>query len=438
MEKSSINPEKSNEITVPISPYLIGQNLWLTDGAEGRPGYIQENLWPKIQESGVKMVRIGGNGYDQNLPGLDTLTMWVKSIKAIGAEPLMQVSKYESAEKAASVVKHFNVDNDLRINYWLIGNEPFLIHDIPVKEVSEYIKSHSTAMRAVDPTIKILVPDEAAYVSELYEALLYDEALSVAGRDQNGHWYIDGVTFHNYPNAKNYSRSDVVFKSASKIRGMIMKMLEDINIANEKYQRFGDNALIWGFTEFNITYNNPDDLSTSGIAVPSFINGQFWVDVFGMGMEYGAFTMTPWCIQESDNPSTYFGYVGGPPDFTPHPTYYHMQLIAENMNGNYEKMTTNHPFVKAFGSKNGKTSTIIFVNQSENETVAFDFSEINEKNENDYLEIKSSASIPALLQGNIPPNCTRVYQFDQVGNTTKAMEYTLEMAIDELPPQSIL
>jgi len=33
-----------------ISPYLFGQNMWLTNGAEGRPGYIDE-LWPKVESS---------------------------------------------------------------------------------------------------------------------------------------------------------------------------------------------------------------------------------------------------------------------------------------------------------------------------------------------------------------------------------------------------
>jgi hypothetical protein len=364
--------------------------------------------------------------------------MWVKSIKAIGAEPMMQVSKYESAEKAASVVKYFNVDNDLRIKYWVIGNEPYLIHKVPIKDISEYIKSHSVAMRAVDPTIKILIPDEAAYVKELYEALLHDDGLSVAGRDENGNWYIDGVTFHNYPNADDYTRSKVAFNSVAKMRGMIMEMIEDMDIANEKYQRFGDDKLIWGLTEFNITYHNPDDLSATGIAVPSFINGQFWADIFGMCMEYGAFTVTPWCIQESDRDETYFGYVGAPPTFTPHSTYYHMQLMANHMSGNYVKMNTNHAFVKAFGSKNETSSTILLMNQSATETIEFDFSKVNQESDGNGLKISANAAIKATMKGSIPPNCTRVYQFDQNGAVVKAMEYTLDMAIKELAPQSIL
>ncbi|MFA9393032.1 MAG: glycoside hydrolase family 44 protein [Prolixibacteraceae bacterium] len=429
--------EKTIELPT-ISPYLFGQNLWLTNGAEGRHGYIQESLWPKVEASGVKIVRIGGNGYDQKLPGLDTLTAWVKSIKAIGAEPMLQVSKYETAEKAASVVKYFNVDQELYIKYWAIGNEPYIIHHVPIEEISEYIKKTASAMKAVDPSIKIFAPDEAAYSNELYEALLLDDKKSVAGRDDNGNWYIDGVTFHNYPNGKDYNRSDVIFYSVSKMRNMMMNLKADIAMANEKYQRFGDDALMWGLTEFNITYRNPDNLGVEGIAVPSFINGQFWADVFGMAMEYGAFCVTPWCIQESDRNETYFGYISGPPEFTPHSTYYHMQMMAENMQGSYVKINTNHPYVKAFGAVNNETSTILLMNQSDQENVQFDLRKMNQPESQVGLSIQSSISIKANLKGTIAPNTTRLYEFDKNGKLIKALEYNLEMAGENHAPKSIL
>lgn len=421
-----------------ISPYLFGQNLWLTAGAEGRPGYIEDYLWPKVQASGVKIVRIGGNGYDQKLPGLDTLTAWIKSIKAIGAEPMLQVSKYESAEKAAAVVRYFNIDKDLYVKYWAIGNEPFIIHHVPIPEISAYIKKAASAMKAVDPNIKIFAPDEAAYSNELYKALLLDDKLGVAGRDENGNWYIDGVTFHNYPNGKEYSRSDVIFFSVSKMRSMMMKLKDDIATANEKYQRFGDDALVWGLTEFNITFRNPDDLDVDGIAVPSFINGQFWADVFAMAMEYDAFCVTPWCIQESDRDETYFGYIGGPSDFTPHSTYYHMQLMADNFHGTYVKLTTNHPYLKAFGSVDKSSACIMLMNQSEKEHLAFDLTQINQSNGFDGIRINSSINIKANLKGNLAPNSTRLYQFDKNGQVIKALEYTIDMARQNKAPQSIL
>ena len=57
-----------------ISPYLFGQNHWMDRSDEGnRPGYVYM-LWPKVKESGIKTVRIGGAGYERRLPERDKLT----------------------------------------------------------------------------------------------------------------------------------------------------------------------------------------------------------------------------------------------------------------------------------------------------------------------------------------------------------------------------
>ena len=117
-----IFPEKQK-----ISPYLFGQNHWMDRSDEGtRPGYIYK-LWPKIKESGIKTVRIGGGGYERRLPNRPALTAIVDSIQSIGAEPILQVPSYYSAEEAAGLVKYFNKNPARKpIKFWSIGNEPLL------------------------------------------------------------------------------------------------------------------------------------------------------------------------------------------------------------------------------------------------------------------------------------------------------------------------
>lgn len=421
-----------------ISKYLFGQNMWLTQGAEGtRIGYI-DDLWPKVEKSGVSIIRIGGNGYNKRMPSYETLTKWVHAIKSIGAEPLMQVSQHKTPEESAKLVAFFNKNQKTRITHWSIGNEPFHMAKMTVEEISKFIKEHASAMKAVDPSIKIHVPDLAAYYNEAYEPLLLDNKLSVSGRDQNGNWYVDGINFHNYPNAKEYTRSDVIFYSVTKMRGMILDLKEDIAAANKKYERTGDDALVWGLTEFNITYDNPDDLSVEGIAVPSFINGQFWVDVFCMAMEFEAFTVTPWCIQESDRASSYFGYIGGPPNFNPHATYYHMQMLSSHMKGEYIKMKSSNPYLKVFGSKTDNEFTVVIMNQ--HETASFDI-DLNQINKMDYIEatldISSAKSIKADYKGVSKPNSTLLIKFNKKGKKTLELLYNLEMAKEDLAPKQI-
>jgi len=410
--------------------------MWLTDGAEGRIGYL-DKLWPKIEESGVNVIRIGGNGYNRKMPSIDTLTSWVTNIKAIGAEPLMQVSAFGTAKEAADLVQYFNSKPQTYIKYWSIGNEPYIIDKMPLDSVSMYLKSHASAMKKVDPKIKILAPDLAAYAEEAYEKLLLDDKLGISGRDENGNWYIDGVNFHNYPNAKDYDRSDVIFYSVTKMRGMILKLKRDIALADEKYGRFGEDQLTWGITEFNITYSNPDDLGVDGIAVPSFINGQFWVDVYAMAMEHEAFTVTPWCIQESDRNSTYFGYIGGPPKFTPHSTYYHMQMMSKYMRGEYLKIISNEPYLKVFGAKKNESVSVLMMNQSEGDTYQFDLSDLNKKTYSTDVRLNSEHDLK--LNGNvsISPNTTLLMRFNKAGKLIYQERYDLAMATKDHAPKSV-
>lgn len=421
-----------------ISEYLFGQNLWLASKAEGsRIGYIDQ-LWPKVGKSGAKIIRIGGNGYNKRMPNYETLTKWVTAIKEIGAEPLMQVSQYKSAEESAKLVAYFNKDEKTRIKYWSIGNEPYHMAKMSVDSISAYIKEHASAMKEADPSIKIHVPDLAAYYNEAYEPLLLDNEISIAGRDENGNWYIDGINFHNYPNAKDYNRSDVIFYSVSKMRGMILDLKRDLEAANEKYARTGTDALQWSITEFNITYDNPDDLSVTGIAVPSFINGQFWVDIFCMAMEYEAFTVTPWCIQESDRPRTYFGYVGGPPDFIPHSTYYHMQMMANHMQGTYIKMSTGNPFVKAFGAESDDFICVIIMNQDHTKSFDIDLNQINKGDaHSEFLPIASAKPVKAKYRGVSGPNSTMLLKFNKEGTKVLEILYDLEMASAHKQPAEI-
>jgi hypothetical protein len=112
-----------------ISPTLFGQNFWLAQGDEGnRPGYL-DLLWPQVKASGVTMIRIGGNGYERQMPGSLRLSRMIDSIKSIGAEPLLQVPRQYSADEAYRLVRSVNASTREHVKYWSIGNEPILSKD---------------------------------------------------------------------------------------------------------------------------------------------------------------------------------------------------------------------------------------------------------------------------------------------------------------------
>jgi len=63
---------------------------------------------------------------------------------------------------------------------------------------------------------------------------------------------------------------------------------------------------MWGLTEVNVTYANPNR-EVSGTGNPSFLGGQFIAEAYGIGMKFGAFTVWSWCISETDHVSTDLG-----------------------------------------------------------------------------------------------------------------------------------
>jgi len=181
-----------------ISPFLYGQNHWLAQSDEGtRPGYLHL-LWPKVGESGVRLVRIGGNGYESRFPNRKRLAAMIADIRGAGAQPLLQVPRGYNAEQAAALVRDLNGSPTGKVRFWSIGNEPLLRDRDGIDTVYRYIKQIAPAMKAADPTIKILVFDECELRTAAYEALCGGR-LDVTGQSPDGMWMVDGFTFHRYP-----------------------------------------------------------------------------------------------------------------------------------------------------------------------------------------------------------------------------------------------
>jgi hypothetical protein len=336
-----------------ISPLLVGQNVWMNPS---------DKVWQLVTDCGVQSVRIGGIGYDNGLPSNATLMDWVTRIKKMGAEPILQVSRFQSAQQAAAIVTYFNKTSNVKVTYWSIGNEPDLNASPGAAAVAGYIRACATAMKAVDPTIKIYVPD-CAWLDDPYYTPLIGGNQDVCGKDANGNYLIDGATFHTYPFGSNYSRAQMVSGAAAGIRASAVKLVGLIAQANTKNGRIGAAALGWGLTEYNIAYANPNPNNADGFGVHSFLNGQFFAEVLGVGMAYGAKFMNTWSMFESNGSrnSTDLSFLDGSAQ-TPRSSYYHMQLIAKNFSGSYAAGTSNLPNVRSYGCKDAGKICVIILN----------------------------------------------------------------------------
>lgn len=416
-----------------ISPYLFGQNHWIATGDEGnRVGYLNL-LWPKVKESGIKSVRIGGNGYNHHFPDRQRLTAMIDSIQNIGAEPMLQVPEKYSALQAMELVEYYTRPGNKKVKFWSIGNEPMLNSPTTLEQVHEYIMRIAPAMKKADPGIKIFVYDECELREADYRALCGGR-LDLTGLKENGAWLIDGFNFHRYPNGRDFGRDDVVFSGPENILTQSKLLKQIMEEADQKHQRTGDAKLMWGLTEVNVTYANPDR-EISGYGNTSFLGGQFMAEIYGIGMELGAFSVNPWCISETDAVSTDFGYLGLPHEFYPRSSYYHTQMMTQNMTENFMSTSSNQKYVKTIGSIGKTHISVLVMNEDLNNDYAFDLVLNKNGKSKKPLVILADASLDARISGLVEKQSTMMFVFDTKGVLVKQITYGLKHNLKNQPPE---
>lgn len=415
-----------------LSPYLVGQNYWLEQNTEA--------LWPQVKTSHVQLIRYGGSEVDRNPGSNERYAQVVNAIRAIGAEPYLQVSREFPPARAKEVVDYVNNVKGLKVSLWSIGNEPDGTNEPPmsVSAVATMIKTLAPAMKDADPTIKIFSP-ELTYNNSTYLGPLLGGAQDVTGKDAKGRWYIDGVSFHSYRyGGENYSRKNVT-DAGGAMRNTVNALLTSMSAADKKNGRTGANALMWGLTEFNITYANPAQNTVSGVGVHSFLNGQYFAEVFGVGMALNAVTIAPWSIHESSGGrgTSDLGYLDGPlPNPKPRSSYYHLKMFAENFAGYQAPATASQDLLHVVAAGDGNHVSVLLMNESNTNDYAFGV-----RLDNGALAtpaavtVKVDAALAAEYAGTIPKESTMLLVFDKTGKLTKRVEYSIADATNASAPR---
>jgi hypothetical protein len=415
-----------------VSPVLVGQSYWGESDIEA--------LWPVVKTSGVKLIRYGGAGPDAAQPSNQRYAAVATAIRAIGAEPFLQISRHFDATRAQQIVDYVNRQQALHVTHWCINNEPDLGANEPQMSVSDtanLIKSLASAMKQTDPTIQIWAP-ELAYYDEAYLGPMLGGASDITGKDASGRYYVDGISFHTYPFGATYTRSDAM-NAAAGFRGSVVKLLAALDQANQKNGRAGSAPLKWALTEFNITYQNPADNSVDGVGVHSFFNGQFFAELFGVGMANRALTMDPWSVHESNGSrnATDLGYLDGPlSSAKPRSSYYHLQLVAQNFRGRYAPATSTQSSLRVLAAGDGTQVSVLLLNESLDQSYDFgirlDGGTLAQPRS---VTVAVNASLAAEYAGSIPPQSSALYVFDASGKPVRRVEYAIADARSAQPPR---
>lgn len=395
----------------PISPVLVGSNVWY------RPGEAQ---WASTAEVGVEIMRIGGHGYDKNMPSDSQLMAWIAAIKRMGAEPLLQVSQYgqNRATNAARLVWLLNVENpEYYVKYWGIGNEPWLQAGKPdfasiIPKIEECYKEIAPRMKEVDPEIKIYGPDMCYYESRVYDALFggsNDIAGKIPGKE---YYYTDGLSWHRYVGG------DLAHEGLEDFRRSIQVCKARVDSANRLHQRSGDDALNWGIGEFN------SNAGSGGTC--SFAAGQMFAGIYMYCMQYGGTFATNWSIKEGGSScrGTDFGFLNG--NNSPRSTAAHMQMIALNMSGEYAAGKSGSDEVLVYGSKNADKVCAMIVNRSSNAS-EYTIRLNNRAVSPDGLALNIDAGLARQYSDRIGGNESQLLVFSTSGAPSEKWTYNSEM-----------
>lgn len=419
-----------------VTSYLTGQNDWYNP---------PDTAWSTILNSGVTLVRIGGHTYDTTPPSDSWVLHQVDEIRSIGAEPIIQVSRFASLQTAVNTLTYINVTNARHVKFWSIGNEPDLgysgTEDQLAAYVAGYIKTTAPALRDVDPTITIVAPDMAWYSTTKFTDLLGGNA-DITGTDTKGRYYVDYVTFHRYPfNSSNMTRSAILTEMHSGADNNVAALVTKVNSANSLHNRTGASALRWAMTEFNMTSGNDANNTISGWGASSFLNGQFFAEYYRVGMKRNAALMNTWSMLEGggDGSTGDLGYLGGSwsaPVYRS--SYYHLQMVADYLlPGGYLAATSsnaNLAVVSTSSSTQSTVSVMLLNEDTADHTYSVRLNTGTVVGSGD-TKINVPANLPVEYSGTITNQTTVVLIFDTFGHLKERVTYSLTNNLNNQAPQ---
>jgi hypothetical protein len=281
----------------PISPLIYGSNYgpWLA---------VSFPMLQAAYDSGVTILRFpGGSWGDQNNVTPLQIDQIMTFAKQMGAQVMISVRMVDGTpEQAAEMVRYTNLEKDYGVEFWSIGNEPTLYEGVyknrnesyDVNRFNQEWRTMAEAMKAVDPTIKLVGPEinQFSYdftpgvttnYSEMHENWLI-EFLKANGD------LVDVVSVHRYPfPASRVSGAP----SFDELRLNAQEWDKIFIHARELIHEYAGRDLPIAMTEFNSAY----DKSFGGETTPdSHYNAIWMANVLGSMIKNGVFMANQWAL----------------------------------------------------------------------------------------------------------------------------------------------
>ena len=348
---------ESNTSLGPISPYLFGTNY-------GPMHAVALDVMPLAENGGFTVLRFPGGAWTDAIDMKPfQIDQFIAFTKEVGATPTISVRMLGGKpETAAELVRYTNIQKKYSVTYWSIGNESNLYtqlqqvdYDYTTENLNKDWRAIALAMKAADPTIKIMGPELSQW-NDSYETTPKDSAR----RDwmteflkANGD-LVDVVTVHRYP---LYSPSNGPV-TVQQLRENTRKWVAEVQYLRDLIQVIVGRDLPIAITEVN---SDPSAAALQEVSPDSFYNAIWYADVLGQLMNADVFMVNQWVLSQR---STGLGLFKGTEI---QPTYYVFPLY-KNFGSEQVYAASGVTDVDIFAAKRADgTLTLMVINLSDGE-----------------------------------------------------------------------
>ena len=338
-----------------ISPYILGSNY-------GPLHAVVLDVMPLVENGVFTALRFPGGAWTDAVDMKPfQIDQFIAFTKEVGATPTISVRMLGGKpETAAELVRYTNIQKKYSVTYWSIGNESNLYtqlqqvdYDYTTENLNKDWRAIALAMKAADPTIKIMGPELSQW-NDSYETTPKDSAR----RDwmteflkANGD-LVDVVTVHRYP---LYSPSNGPV-TVQQLRENTRKWVAEVQYLRDLIQVIVGRDLPIAITEVN---SDPSAAALQEVSPDSFYNAIWYADVLGQLMNADVFMVNQWVLSQR---STGLGLFKGTEI---QPTYYVFPLY-KNFGSEQVYAASGVTDVDIFAAKRAdSTLTLMVINLSD-------------------------------------------------------------------------
>ena len=370
----------------------------------------------------LNVLRAGGSNNDANSPAPFDNTQidaFVAYARTVGAEPILQVPVVKdttgatpTAATAAAMVTYANETKNYGIKYWEIGNEPDLyasstppsIPNYTVQEYSTTFLAFAAAMKAVDPTIKILGPELSWHYVTGNDWLspFLDQCASA----------VDIVSVHRYP----YDDPQCTIANAMSDGAAFRTSLASLRTMMSAHGA-GNKPL--AITEANLSWDGITN--TASAALGTFYAGMWVADALGIALEQQLWTMAFWSIEEGDATGFFNGTTNAP-----RPAVYAYEMVSTHFGPTVLHASTVPTGFSAYASRddNAQRTVVLVINrtaQSADEVIGF----------------TGLSVTPANQAVHVPAYSLTLIEVPDNGGAPTTLQYTQAMSDQGQGPQPV-